>query len=43
MTSDNDIGYGKVTAGFEYPKGFLQHAVLIARKVDDAVRDNRIH
>src|ERR1700693_4452098 len=43
MTPDNNIGDGKAPARFEHPKRFLEHAVFIAGKVNDAVPDDDIH
>src|SRR5260221_5346815 len=42
-TSDYNIGDGKTTTRLENSKRFLKHAIFVAGKVNNAIRDNDIH
>src|SRR5262249_50722722 len=43
VAPDQHIRDSKTTARFEDTKSFFEHTVLVAGKVDDAVRDDDIH
>src|ERR1700724_3618967 len=42
LAARHDIGNREPASRLEHPEGFAQHPILVARQVDDAVRDDDV-
>src|SRR5215475_10617970 len=43
LAAHDHVGHGETAAGLEHAKGFRQHAILVAREIDHAIRDDDIY
>src|SRR6266568_4365760 len=43
VAANDHVGNGKSSAGFENAEGFGEDAILVAGKIDDAIRNDDVH